>query len=103
MKFANVRDLKINSKTIIRKLIKEDVVITNRGKPVAAVIYLNEDLLDSFVIAHHPTLLSGIELDAPFNLLARAVPALDASIGELDNGAARVVELDHLAAGCHLQ
>jgi antitoxin (DNA-binding transcriptional repressor) of toxin-antitoxin stability system len=63
MKFANVRDLKINSKTIIRRLIKEDVVITNRGKPVAAVIYLNEDLLDSFVIAHHPTLLSGIERD----------------------------------------
>ena len=49
MKFANVRDLKINSKTIIRRLCKEDVVITNRGKPVAAVIYLNEDLLDSFV------------------------------------------------------
>jgi antitoxin (DNA-binding transcriptional repressor) of toxin-antitoxin stability system len=63
MQFANVRDLKINSKTIIKKLIKEDVVITNRGKPVAAVIYLNEDLLDSFVISHHPTLLSGIERD----------------------------------------
>jgi prevent-host-death family protein len=63
MKFANVRDLKINSKTIIKKLITEDVVITNRGKPVAAVIYLDEDLLDSFVIAHHPTLLAGIERD----------------------------------------
>lgn len=63
MKFANVRDLKLNSSTILRKLSKEDVVITNRGKPVAAIIYMDEDLLDSFVIAHHPTLLEGIEGD----------------------------------------
>lgn len=63
MKFANVRDLKINSNTILRKLSSEDVVITKQGKPVAAIIYMDEDLLDSFVIAHHPTLLKGIEKD----------------------------------------
>jgi antitoxin (DNA-binding transcriptional repressor) of toxin-antitoxin stability system len=63
MKFANVRDLKINSNTILRGLSSEDVVITKQGKPVAAIIYMDEDLLDSFVIAHHPTLLSGVEKD----------------------------------------
>lgn len=63
MKFANVRELKINSSSILRNLATEDVVITNRGKPVAAVVYLDEDLLDAFVIAHHPTLLGEIGRD----------------------------------------
>jgi antitoxin (DNA-binding transcriptional repressor) of toxin-antitoxin stability system len=55
--------LKINSNTILRELSSEDVVITKQGKPVAAIIYMDEDLLDSFVIARHPTLLKGIEKD----------------------------------------
>lgn len=63
MKFANVRDLKINSSALLRKLASEDVVITKQGKPVAAMIYLDEDLLDSFIIVHHPTLLREIERD----------------------------------------
>lgn len=63
MKFANVREPRINSSRILRLLPKEDRVITNRGKPVAAVIYMDEDLLGSYVIAHHPTLLRGIEQD----------------------------------------
>lgn len=63
MKFANVRDLKINSNTILRELSSGDVVITKQGKPVAAMIYMDEDLLESFVIAHHPTLLKDIEKD----------------------------------------
>jgi prevent-host-death family protein len=63
MRFANVRDLKINSNSILKELAAEDVVITRKGKPVAAVIYMDEDLLDSFVIAHHPTLLKKIERD----------------------------------------
>ena len=63
MKFANIRELKINSNTILRSLAREDVVITRNGKPVAAVIYMDEDLLDSFIVAHHPTLLRGIDRD----------------------------------------
>ncbi|MBI4564746.1 MAG: type II toxin-antitoxin system prevent-host-death family antitoxin [Planctomycetes bacterium] len=63
MKFANVRELKINSNSILKDLAEEDVVITNRGKPVAAVIYMDEDLLDSFVLSHHPALLRSIERD----------------------------------------
>ncbi len=63
MRFANVRELKINSNTILKKLVSEDVVITRQGKPVAAMVYLNEDLLDSFVLAHHPTLLDEINRD----------------------------------------
>ena len=63
MKFANVRELKINSRSVIQNLKKEDVVITNRGKPVAAMVYLDEDILDSYVIAHHPSLLADIAGD----------------------------------------
>lgn len=63
MKFANIRDLRINSNAVFRGLSREDVVITNRGKPVAAIIYLDESLLDSYVLAHHPSLLGEIERD----------------------------------------
>lgn len=63
MKVANVRELRNNSHRILARLPREDVVITRRGKPVAAVIYLDENLLDSYVIAHHPRLLAGIERD----------------------------------------
>lgn len=63
MRFANVRDLRNNCAAILRKLSTQDVVITRRGKPVAAVIYMNEDLLDSFILAHHPTLMDGIRQD----------------------------------------
>jgi len=63
MKFANVRELKINSRSVLGNLKHEDVVITNRGRPVAAVIYMDADLLESYVIAHHPTLVADIGKD----------------------------------------
>lgn len=61
MKFVNVRELRINASRILNNLCDEDVVVTNRGKPTAAVIYLDEDLLEDFIIAHHPTLLQETE------------------------------------------
>ena len=61
MKFVALRELKINPSKVIDHLAEEDTVITRRGKPAAALVYLDEDLLDDFVLAHHPTLLR--ELD----------------------------------------
>lgn len=56
MKFVSLRDLKINPSGVVDRLAKEDVVVTRKGKPAAALVYLDEDLLDEFILLHHPTL-----------------------------------------------
>ncbi len=61
MRFVNVRDLRINASRILDIVRSEDVVVTRRGKPAAAVIYLDEDLIEDFILAHHPTLMGETE------------------------------------------
>ncbi len=61
MRFVNMRELKINGSRVIDSLKKEDVVVTRNGKPAAALVLLDEDLLEDFVIAHHPALLSEVD------------------------------------------
>ena len=61
MKFVSLRDLKINPSKVIGRLVKEDMVVTRRGKPAAALVYLDEDLLDEFVLVHHPTFMKEVE------------------------------------------
>jgi antitoxin (DNA-binding transcriptional repressor) of toxin-antitoxin stability system len=61
MKFVNVRELRINASRIVKSLRSQDVVVTHRGKPAAAVLYLDEDLLEDFVFAHHPTVIREAE------------------------------------------
>jgi prevent-host-death family protein len=61
VKFVPIRELKINPSKVIRKLGKEGVVITRRGKPVAALTPLDEDLIDDYIFAHHPTLRKEVE------------------------------------------
>ena len=61
MRFVNVRDLRINASRIVKSLRRGDVVVTSRGKPAAAVIYLDEDLLEDLILAHHPTLFKKAE------------------------------------------
>ncbi len=56
MMFVTLRELKINPSKVLDGLVKQDIVVTRRGKPAAALIYLNEDLLDEFILAHHPSL-----------------------------------------------
>jgi len=62
MRFVALRELKINPSGVIDRLSKEDVVVTRRGKPAAALLRLDEDLLEEFVLAHRPTLAA--EADA---------------------------------------
>jgi len=64
MKFTTLRELKINPSKVLRGLKREAVVVTRKGKPAAALIPLDEDTLEEFIIAHHPTLLA--ELDKAF-------------------------------------
>jgi len=61
MKFIAMRELKISPSKVLDRLGKDDVVVTRHGKPAAALVPLDEDTLDEFVIAHHPTLLSEVE------------------------------------------
>lgn len=61
MKFMTLRELKINPSKVLQRLAKEDIVVTRNGKPAAALIYLDEDLLDEFVLAHHPKFLKEVE------------------------------------------
>lgn len=57
MKFVTLRELKINPSKILNRLVGEDLVVTRNGKPAAAMVYLDDDLLDDFIVAHHPTFL----------------------------------------------
>jgi antitoxin (DNA-binding transcriptional repressor) of toxin-antitoxin stability system len=61
MKFVTLRDLKINPSQVLDGLGKHDVVVIRKGKPAAAVIYLDEDMLDDYVLAHHPGLLREVK------------------------------------------
>ena len=56
MRFVTLRDLKINPSRVLDELVNEDVVVTRNGKPAAALIHLDEETLDEFVLAHHPKL-----------------------------------------------
>ena len=56
MKFVTLRDLKINPSKVLSGLTREDTIVTRKGKPAAALVYLDEDLLEDFILAHHPTL-----------------------------------------------
>ena len=61
MKFMTLRELKINPSMVFDRLRREDVVVTRKGKPAAALVYLNEQRLEEFVLAHHPRLLTEAE------------------------------------------
>ncbi|MEW6776136.1 MAG: type II toxin-antitoxin system prevent-host-death family antitoxin [Bdellovibrionota bacterium] len=58
MKFVPIRELRNHPHKVFKRLPKEDVVVTHRGRPAAALVYLDEDLVDDFIFAHHPTFLS---------------------------------------------
>lgn len=61
MRFITMRELKINPSKILKRLGKDATVVTRNGKPAAALIALDEDTLDDFVIANHPGLLKSLE------------------------------------------
>ena len=60
MKFVTLRELKISPSKVLKGLSGGSAVVTKGGKPAAALVYLDEDLLDEFVLAHHPTFLKEV-------------------------------------------
>lgn len=61
MKFVAMRELRNNTSKVLDQLAKGDIVVTRNGKPAAALLYLDEDLLEEFILAHHPTLMKEVE------------------------------------------
>jgi len=61
MKFVTLRELKINPSKVLDRLVKGDLVVTRRGRPAAALVYLDEELLEEFILARHPRLLREAE------------------------------------------
>lgn len=61
MKFVTLRELKINPSRVLDRLVDDDLVVTRSGKPAAALVYLDEELLEEFVLARHPKLLKEVE------------------------------------------
>jgi len=61
MKFVAMRQLRNEASKVLDHLSEEDVVVTRHGKPAAALVYLDEELLDDFILAHHPTFLNEVE------------------------------------------
>ena len=61
MKFVAMRDLKINASAVLDGLEDGDIVVTRNGKPAAAMIQLDEDSLEDFILAQHPRLLQEAE------------------------------------------
>lgn len=62
MVFANVRELKARASEFIRKARKSGgVVVVSRGKPTAALIPLDEDTFEDFLLEHHAGFRKAIE------------------------------------------
>lgn len=61
MKFVAMRELRNDTSKLLDRLVKEDLVVTRNGKPAAALVYLDEDLLEDFILARHPTLMAEAE------------------------------------------
>lgn len=61
MKFVAMRELRNNASAVLDQLAEGDIVVTRNGKPAAALLYLDEELLEDLILAHHPTLMREIE------------------------------------------
>ncbi len=60
MRVVPMRELKedpLKLVKIIDGLDREGAIVTRDGKPTAALIHLDEDLIEEFLIERHPTLL----------------------------------------------
>ncbi len=61
MKFVAMRELRNNTSKLLNSLAKDDVVITRNGKPAAALVKLDENTLEEFILARHPKFVRELE------------------------------------------
>ena len=61
MKFANVRDLRLDTKKVLNEARQEDVLVTYRGKPWVIIQKITEDDLEDYILTHHPKFKKALE------------------------------------------
>lgn len=54
LRFVNVTELHDKTSEIMRRLEKQQVVVTYRGKPKALIMPIAEEDLEDYTLAHHP-------------------------------------------------
>lgn len=62
MKFASIRDFRINASDVFQQLESEqqEIVVTRRGKPVAVLIGIEEDQLENVLKAVRRTRFTNV-------------------------------------------
>jgi prevent-host-death family protein len=61
VKFVSVRELRLQTPSVLRRVARgQKVIITNRGKPQAALLRLTEDDIEDLVLIH-PSLIREID------------------------------------------
>ncbi len=83
MKIIPMRELKADPSKVLDEMGKSGVVVTRNGKPAAMLVYMDEDLLDHFIIANHPTLMKELE-EARQEYLEKGGVDLDTVMEELE-------------------
>jgi prevent-host-death family protein len=78
MKFINVRELKAKASEFLTLAEKgENVIIVSRGKPRAAILPLNEQDFEDFILANHPRFRQMIEKSLRSHRKERGTPVQD--------------------------
>lgn len=73
MKFATVRELSQNPSRLVD--FRGPVIITKHGKPVRALISMDEDELEDFILAQHLGLEGDIERALRFSQRRKNIPS----------------------------
>ena len=73
MKFASVREISQHPSRFVD--LKEPVIITKRGKPLRAMISMDEEELEDFILAQHLGLEDEIEKALRFSACGKNIPS----------------------------
>ena len=73
MRFASVREVSHNASKFVD--LKEPVIITKHGKPMRAMISMNEEELEDFILAQHLNLEREIEKAIRLSSQGKNIPS----------------------------
>ena len=61
MKFCTVRDLRINASKVVRQARRQRIVVTVRGRPMVAIVPIEEEDFEGLDIDLYPELRKSLE------------------------------------------
>lgn len=80
MKFANVRDLRLDTKKVLNNARQEDVLVTYRGKPWVIIQKMTEDDLEDYILTHHPKFKKALEKSLKEKKAGKVKPLKDLAL-----------------------